>query len=134
MTSDPPDIPRIVVAAAVIERDGTFFLTRRLRGVHLEGCWEFPGGKCEPGESHARCLEREIMEELAASIRVGREIFTVTHPYPDRVVELHFFGCALTSEPAAVLGQEMRWVPREELTSLEFPPADKELIEILSLA
>ena len=122
----------IVVTAAVIERDGTFLLTRRLRGTHLEGSWEFPGGKCEPGETHVQCLEREIREELDARVRVGREIFQVTHPYPDLRVELHFFACDLHGEPSPMIGQEMRWVPRAELDSLQFPPADAELIEMLS--
>jgi 8-oxo-dGTP diphosphatase len=132
VTPVEPDPPRIVVAAAVIEHDGTFLLTRRLRGVHLEGCWEFPGGKCEDGEPHAACLQREIVEELDAPVRVGREVFTISHSYPDRVVELHFFACELLGEARPVLGQEMRWVRREELASLEFPPADEELIRILS--
>ena len=127
-----PDLPRIVVAAAVIERDGAFLLTRRLRGAHLEGCWEFPGGKCEDGEPHAVCLRREIVEELDASVTVGREVFTISHGYADRVVELHFFACDLRGEARPVLGQEMRWVRREELASLEFPPADEELIRMLS--
>jgi 8-oxo-dGTP diphosphatase len=124
--------PRIVVAAAVIERDGTFLLTRRLRGVHLEGCWEFPGGKCEEGESHTTCLEREIAEELDAAVRVGREVLAISHSYPDRTVELHFFACDLLGEARPVLGQEMRWVRRDELAALEFPPADRELIRMLS--
>jgi mutator protein MutT len=132
VTPVEPDPPRIVVAAAVIEHDGTFLLTRRLRGVHLEGCWEFPGGKCEDGEPHAACLQREIVEELDARVRVGREVCTISHSYPDRVVELHFFACELLGEARPVLGQEMRWVRREELASLEFPPADEELIRILS--
>jgi 8-oxo-dGTP diphosphatase len=131
VTNVQPDAPRIIVAAAVIERDGAFLLTRRLRGVHLEGCWEFPGGKCEAGESHARCLEREIQEELDTAIRVGREIFSTVHPYPDRTVELHFFACDLTGAPRPMLGQEMRWVPRAELARLQFPPADRQLIESL---
>ena len=50
----------IVVAAAVVERDGAFLLTRRLKGTHLAGTWEFPGGKCEPSESPEDCLVREI--------------------------------------------------------------------------
>ena len=132
MTPDFPDPRRIVVAAAVIERDGAFLLTRRVRGAHLAGYWEFPGGKCEEGEAHAACLEREIVEELDAPIRVGREVFTVSHAYPDRVVELHFFACDLLGEVRPVLGQEMRWVRRDELASLEFPPADEELILMLS--
>ena len=125
-------VPHIVVTAAVIDRGGTFLLTRRLRGTHLEGSWEFPGGKCEPGESHAACLAREIREELGAELRIGTEILSVTHPYPERVVELHFFACELIGEPRPMIGQEMRWVPRDELKSLELPPADAELIEILS--
>jgi 8-oxo-dGTP diphosphatase len=125
-------VPHIVVTAAVIRRGGTFLLTRRLRGTHLEGAWEFPGGKCDPGETHEACLEREVLEELDAGLRVGREIFSVTHPYPERVVELHFFNCELLGEPRPMIGQEMRWVRRAELRSLEFPPADAELIRILS--
>ena len=125
-------VPHIVVTAAVIERDGRFLVTRRLRGTHLEGSWEFPGGKCEEGETHQACLEREILEELDAGVRVRQEVFSVTHPYPERVVELHFFECELLGEPRPMIGQEMRWIPRAELVSLEFPPADTELIRILS--
>ena len=130
LPSTPPRL--IVVTAAVIERDGRFLVTRRPRGVHLEGFWEFPGGKCEEGETHVASLEREIAEELDTSVLVDREVFTVTHTYPDRVVELHFFECRLTGPPHAALGQEMRWVSREELRSLPFPPADEELIRKLT--
>ena len=122
----------IVVTAAVIEDHGRFFVTRRHKGTHLEGYWEFPGGKCDAGESLRDCLSRELKEELGATAVIGAEIYSVTHDYPDRRVELHFLECALTSSPVPLLGQEMRWVPREELRSLEFPPADAELIERLS--
>jgi 8-oxo-dGTP diphosphatase len=121
----------IVVTAAVIERDGAFLVTRRQAGTHLAGSWEFPGGKCETGESLAACLRRELHEELASAAEVGTEIHTTTHDYPDRRIELHFLSCRLLTEPSAVLGQEMRWVARAELASLEFPPADAELIRML---
>src|SRR5205814_7666844 len=111
----------VVVAAAVIERDDRFLLTRRQRCVHLEGYWEFPGGKCEPGESHAACLMREIREELAVEATVGNELLATTHAYADRLVELHFFRCRVSGTPAPQLGQEMRWVAREELAQLAFP-------------
>ena len=54
----------VVVIAAVIERDGHLLVARRLEGTHLAGLWEFPGGKCEPGEAHDACLARELTEEL----------------------------------------------------------------------
>jgi 8-oxo-dGTP diphosphatase len=123
-----PGRPTIVVAAAIIEVDGAYFVTRRPRGVHLEGAWEFPGGKCEPGESLTACLAREIDEELGVGALVGEEVFAVDHAYDDRVVELHFLRCALAGSPTARLGQEMRWVPRDRLHTLEFPPADAALI------
>jgi len=123
---------RIVVTAAVIERDGKFLVTRRLRGTHLEGSWEFPGGKCDSGETYVACLEREILEELDTRVRVGREVFSTTHAYPERAVELHFFDCQLLGEPRAALGQEMRWVRPADLGVLEFPPADTELIRMLA--
>jgi 8-oxo-dGTP diphosphatase len=122
----------IVVTAAVVERDGHVLVTRRLQGTHLEGYWEFPGGKCDPGETHAACLARELEEELGVSAVVGDEILTVTHAYPDRVIELHFLGCRLTGTPIPQLGQEMRWVSRAELATLRLPPADVELVELLT--
>lgn len=124
-------MPVVVVTAAIIERAGTYLVTRRPAGVHLEGLWEFPGGKCDRGESLEACLVREIQEELACGIAVGREIFTTKHAYPERQVELHFFACSLLGEPRGVLGQEVRWVSRAALRSLRFPPADAELIELL---
>ena len=122
----------VVVTAAVVERDGCYLVTRRQKGVHLEGLWEFPGGKCEREESLADCLRRELVEELGAGAAIGDEVFTVTHHYPERSVELHFFACRLAGDPTPLLGQEMRWVRRGELRSLTFPPADRELVEILT--
>lgn len=133
MDGDAAHPRRIVVTAAVIERDNRFLVTRRLRGTHLEGYWEFPGGKCDGGESLEACLRREIREELDAEVNVGEETHTVAHAYPDRIVELHFFRCDLVGEPRAVLGQEIAWVRRESLRELEFPPADSGLIRLLSV-
>jgi 8-oxo-dGTP diphosphatase len=123
----------LLVLAAVVERDGAFLLTRRLKGTHLAGTWEFPGGKCEPGESHEACLRRELLEELGVDATIGDEVFTVTHTYPERTVELHFRACALHGEPSPQIGQEMVWARREDLLMLEFPEADRELIRRLAL-
>jgi 8-oxo-dGTP diphosphatase len=126
--------PTIVVTAAVIERADRFLLTRRQAGVHLEGLWEFPGGKCDADEPLTVCLARELREELDVDARIGEEIFAVKHAYPDRSVELHFFRCELFGEPNPQLGQQMEWVDRADLASLDFPPADAELIQQLSTA
>jgi 8-oxo-dGTP diphosphatase len=124
-------VKTIVVTAAIIQRDGRYLVTHRQPGAHLAGVWEFPGGKCDDGEPLTSCMARELEEELGITATVGPEIFTITHDYPDRRVELHFFECQSSDDPSPLLGQEMRWVTREELKRLDFPPADAELIQIL---
>jgi 8-oxo-dGTP diphosphatase len=122
----------LIVTAAVIERDGHFFMTRRLKGTHLAGMWEFPGGKCGAEETLIGSLERELLEELGAHSVIGDEIFTVEHAYPERTVRLHFLTATLLDEPQPLLGQEMRWVSRDELRNLQLPDADRGLVELLT--
>jgi 8-oxo-dGTP diphosphatase len=125
-------VKTIVVTAAIIQKDDRYLVTRRQAGTHLAGVWEFPGGKCDDGESLTACMARELREELGIEATVGAEIFTTAHEYPDRTVELHFFACQSAQHPSPLLGQEMRWVARSELGNLEFPPADAELIRVLT--
>jgi mutator protein MutT len=122
----------LVVTAAVIMRDGRFLVTRRRPGVPLAGLWEFPGGKCEPGEALEECLRRELREELGVYATVGGEVLVTTHDYDDRRVELHFFRCRITGMPIPKEGQEMRWVVRSALPGLQFPAADDALIALLT--
>lgn len=122
----------IVVVAAVIERDGQFLLTLRPEGTHLSGHWEFPGGKCDPHESHAEALRRELHEELDIVGHVGERVIAVTHRYSDRTVELHFYRCDIDGAPKAMIGQRVEWVPRHQLRDLPFPEADAALIELLT--
>jgi len=98
-------VKTIVVTAAIIERDGRYLVTRRQPGAHLAGVWEFPGGKCDDGEPLTSCMVRELNEELGINAAVGSEIFTITHDYPDRRIELHFFECQTSDAPSPLLGQ-----------------------------
>jgi mutator protein MutT len=127
-------VSAIVVVAAVIERDNAFLLTLRPAGTHLEGHWEFPGGKCHSSETHAEALRRELHEELDIVADVGTLLHSVTHTYPEKTIALHFYRCDFDGEAKPMLGQELRWVPREELKALRFPEADADLIRVLSEA
>ena len=122
---------RIAVVAAVIEHDNRFLITRRQDGAHLAGHWEFPGGKVGAGESHAAALRREVLEELDTDVVVNDLVLETAHAYPDRTVTLFFYRCDLLGTPKPLLGQEMEWIARSELSSLLFPPADDELIRML---
>lgn len=123
--------PIVVVVAAVVERDGRFLLTQRLKGSHLAGHWEFPGGKCEAGETLEAALQRELHEELAVGATIGERLLVTRHAYPERVVELHFYHASIEEEPTPQMGQQMRWATRDDLQTLPFPAADADLIALL---
>jgi mutator protein MutT len=126
----------IEVAAAIIQDDaGRYLITQRRRGSHLEGLWEFPGGKREPDESLEACLRRELAEELSATFSVDEPLETIRWEYPDRAVVLHFYRCRLESGVITPLeDQAMAWVEPARLSDYAFPPADRKLIERLQQA
>lgn len=120
------------VAAGLIARDGCYLITRRKTAAHLGGCWEFPGGKCEPAESLEDCLRRELREELGIEVADPVLFGVIRHTYSEQTVDLHFFRCRIRNgEPRALGCDELRWVRPEELMHFEFPPADQSLIEAL---
>jgi len=120
------------VTAGLIRLDGRLLITKRPKGTHLEGFWEFPGGKQEEGESLKECLEREIEEELGMKVRAERLLFSADHEYENRIISLHLFECShLRGLPEPFEGQEARWVQPEYLTKYRFPPPDLEFIELL---
>ena len=120
------------MAAVITDARGRVLLARRDGTSDLAGLWEFPGGKIGEGETHVAALVREIREELDADVDVGDLVFEVSHAYDDRTVALYFYRCTLRGTPRPLLGQEMRWVPRADLATLGFPPADEELITLLT--
>jgi 8-oxo-dGTP diphosphatase len=118
-----------VAAALVQDAAGRYLLTRRRSGTHLAGLWEFPGGKCERGETLEACLRRELREELGGEFAVGEKVDIVRWEYPERTVVLHFYRCRLTGgaiEPRE--GQEIAWVEAGSLPDYELPPADRALL------
>ena len=125
--------PVIEVTAALIQDEsGRYLITQRRRGTHLEGLWEFPGGKRDAGESLEACLRRELEEELGATFTIGERVETIEWSYPDRTVVLHFFRCQLESGAIAPREEQaMEWVVPERLDAYAFPPADVELIRRL---
>jgi mutator protein MutT len=118
-----------VAAALIQDAEGRYLVTQRRRGSHLEGLWEFPGGKRDAGEELPACLARELREELGAHFTVGDKVDTIRWDYPDRTIVLHFYRCQLASgtiEPQE--SQAMAWVAPSDLSRYDFPPADRKLI------
>ena len=121
--------PTIQVAAAVIQAQGRFLITRRRSDVDLPGYWEFPGGKREEGELLEDCVQREVQEELGVEVALPVWLRSWWYEYPDKVVELHFFRCVIIQgEPRPLGCADWRWVFPADLTTYQFPPADERMI------
>jgi 8-oxo-dGTP diphosphatase len=122
----------VEVAAGLIHHEGRYLIAKRRAGVHLAGFWEFPGGKREQGETLEECLQRELFEELSVAIDVPIPFRIIRHRYPEKIVELHFFRCAIERGQAIPLDcAEIRWVYPHEMGRFQFPPADRPIIEAL---
>ncbi|MFW6050226.1 MAG: 8-oxo-dGTP diphosphatase MutT [Myxococcota bacterium] len=119
----------VVVAAAVVVRDGRVLLTRRPSGSHLEGYWEFPGGKLEAGEGPEACVARECREECGIEVRV-EDILNVTfHRYPEKDVLLLFYVCRLVAGEVRHVGvADHAWVAADRLDEYPLPPADARVV------
>ena len=123
----------IEVAAGLVFCGGKLLITQRPEGRHLAGLWEFPGGKCEAGETLPECLQRELLEELGILVNVRERVMAITHAYPEKTVKLCFFFCQLvTGEVQGMEGQAFAWVDQETLGRYLFPEADTQLLAELS--
>ncbi|MBI4820115.1 MAG: (deoxy)nucleoside triphosphate pyrophosphohydrolase [Deltaproteobacteria bacterium] len=119
--------PTLVVAALVI-REGRILLDRRKPGGTLGGLWEFPGGKVEPGETHAVALRRELHEELGVDANIGAEVRRLQFAYPDFDLELVLLRADVTGEPRPLEVDKVGWFTVAELGELSMPPADLPLL------
>lgn len=119
-----------VVVAAVIERGGRILVSQRGPGAGQPGRWEFPGGKREAGEDDQAALARELREELGVELEVGPLIWTARAG----PLVLRFFRCPWLAglRPRPLGSVQFRWVRREDLPALPFPPADAELVSALA--
>ena len=119
-----------VVAAVIRDRD-RIFATQRGYGDYKDG-WEFPGGKIESGETPRQALVREIREELDTVVEVEELIRTVEYDYPDFHLSMDCFWCRIVGGNLVLREHEAaRWLTFAELDSVEWLPADGELIRAI---
>ena len=117
----------------MVLRAGKVLISKRGEGTDLAGFWEFPGGKCEPGESPPACLRRELLEEVGLHVQPLHPFTPITFTYPNATVRLHPFLCASfegTARPYA--SDEVKWVSIEDLSQVPFPPANNSLLQELA--
>ncbi len=130
----PPKNGLVVVAAALIDRDGRLLVQQRPEGLSMAGLWEFPGGKIEPGETPEQALVRELAEELAIDVEQAclAPACFASDMLGERHLLLLLYVCRKwRGTPVAQHASTLRWVRPVELHGLDMPPADKPLIGLL---
>ena len=121
--------PIEVVAAMIIQED-RFLLCQRPEHKSCPLQWEFVGGKVEPTEQKIQALKRECEEELALTIRVGRELAQTVHAYPNFKIHLTLFAAAIEAgTPQLLEHRTCKWVCLSEAETYDLCPADQTLLQ-----
>ncbi len=119
---------QIEVVAALIKQENKVLATQRGYGEWKDG-WEFPGGKIEAGETPEEALRREILEELAVEVEVQSRLVTVEYDYPQFHLTMHCYWCRLLKgEPTLLEHEAARWLTHDQLDSVDWLPADLEVV------
>ena len=120
-----------VVAAIIHDAQGRIFCTQRGYG-DWKDYWEFPGGKIEADETPEEALKREILEELDTRIIIERPVTTVEYDYPTFHLTMHCFWCSLAgAQPTLLEHEAARWLPKDQLASVNWLPADLSILDLL---
>lgn len=123
----------IRVVGAVFHDGQRFLACRKKPGKPLEGHWEFPGGKIEPGETPEQALAREIREELNLIAEVGQKVTTTTYEYDFARIELTTFYCTLVDGDLRLTDHDdTKWVTSTEAAHLTWAPADIPAVEAIA--
>lgn len=107
----------LVVAAALVDdlnQPTRLLAAQRSKPKSLQGRWEFPGGKVDPGETPTQALHRELREELGVEIHLGNElvgpsagVWELTDQYVMRL----WFAQVRAGEPQALTEHsQLRWL------------------------
>lgn len=127
--STHPNLTRVV--ACVVQRENTVMICQRPPTKHHGGLWEFPGGKCEPGESNADAVRRELQEELGvhASLVTDKPLFE--HHEPGSPFLIIFLAVHFLGTPTPVEHTAIQWTSLDQLHQFPLAPSDSAFARFL---
>ncbi|MCR4661378.1 MAG: (deoxy)nucleoside triphosphate pyrophosphohydrolase [Clostridia bacterium] len=124
-------LKKVYISAAVIIEDNKLFATQRGYG-EFKDYFEFPGGKIEQGETPEEALIREIKEELDTAINIKKFLMEVNYDYPKFSLNMKCYLCSIDKTHLKLLEHESaKWVTKEEISLLNWLPADEEVLKLI---
>lgn len=124
----------IDVVAALIWDGERFMACQRPAHKARDLLWEFVGGKVEKGETKESALIRECREELDVTVSVGDVFMELVHEYPDMTIRLTLFNAEIADgTPKLLEHNDIKWIRPAEIETLEFCPADEEILKKLKI-
>lgn len=135
MSSKTERTKSVEVAIAVVfdRARERILICKRKQDTVLGGYWEFPGGKCDPGETPEACACREVLEETNLAVRAIRKLAVIEHDYPHARVRLHPFLCEHVSGEVQLLAvADAKWITPAEVSAYRFPEANVPLLEAVA--
>ena len=123
---------KLVVCAALIDRDGRVLINLRPKGKVMAGFWEFPGGKTLVDESTENALIREIKEELKINIQEYKFLYDYIFEYKSLNKKIHLYFYLITKFDNDIINtihEQLKWIEIQELSNYDFLEGDYEIIE-----
>jgi 8-oxo-dGTP diphosphatase len=118
----PQRKPHIAVGAIVI-RDGSMLMVRRGQDPG-RGLWSLPGGRVEKGEYLDEAVTREVREETGVEVTPSALIGILEVVGDPHYVILDYAAAVSGNGDPIAAGDadEARWVPLEQIDTLECTP------------
>ena len=122
----------INVVAAIIKKNGSYFIAQRNKEKYMGLKWEFPGGKVDPGETLSEALSREIHEELNINIRVHEKLAQEKYKDNEINIVLHYFLCSIIDGTIKLNEHEaMKWVEKKDFDKYDFVEGDGNISSLI---
>ncbi|WP_160061027.1 8-oxo-dGTP diphosphatase MutT [Psychromonas sp. L1A2] len=126
-------MPEQIISIAIVQNEHKkLLISRRQKGQHLAGKWEFPGGKVEQGEALEVAMLRELEEEVGLTATKYSLFDSLSFQYDEVHLHLNFYLVTdYQGEATSLEGQQIKWVSAAELSQYDFPKANLTVINKL---
>lgn len=110
----------------LLNRDRALILRRGKTAPWMPGKWNLPGGGGDPGESPARTVNREAIEESGIVPKNLRLLKMIDDPEMGHIY--FFIGEAVGNVKLNYESEDAKWVSLQEIDKFDFVPYVKEML------